>query len=106
VFTAPVSGMYVFSWTQNVEHRDYQSTELVVDGKTLAWAYADTAGDSAEDDYGSSSQTVVVKVINTRCVRTMYVLVTIINLISSCLISNCKFFKHKYQYSNITFILM
>jgi hypothetical protein len=67
------------SWTQNVEHRDYQSTELVVDGKTLAWAYADTAGDSAEDDYGSSSQTVVVKVINTRCVRTMYVLVTIIN---------------------------
>ena len=54
--------MYVFSWTQNVDHRDYQSTELVVDNKPLAWAYADTAGDAKENDYGSASQTVVVMV--------------------------------------------
>jgi hypothetical protein len=38
-----------------------QATELVIDGSAKAWAYADTAG-SGDGDYGSSSQTIVVKV--------------------------------------------
>lgn len=53
--------MYVLSWTANVENLNSQSTELVIDGSAKAWAYADTAG-SGDGDYGSSSQTIVVKV--------------------------------------------
>ncbi|XP_071178044.1 complement C1q-like protein 4 [Mytilus edulis] len=62
MFTAPVSGLYCFSWTNNVDATDYQSTELVLEGKPMAWAYADTKGDQNEDDYGSSSQTILLKV--------------------------------------------
>lgn len=62
IFTAPVSGVYCFSWTNNVDATDYQSTELVIDDKPFGWAYADTKGDNNEDDYGSSSQTIVLEV--------------------------------------------
>ena len=53
--------MYVLSWTANVDNLNSQATELVIDGSAKAWAYADTAG-SGDGDYGSSSQTIVVKV--------------------------------------------
>jgi hypothetical protein len=53
--------MYVLSWTANVDNLNSQATELVIDGFAKAWAYADTAG-SGDGDYGSSSQTIVVKV--------------------------------------------
>jgi hypothetical protein len=62
VFTAPLNGMYVLSWTANVNHREAQSTELVVDGQVKAAAFADTAG-KGDGDYGSASQTVVLQVI-------------------------------------------
>ena len=61
IFTPPTSGMYVISWTANVNHQENQATELMVNGRAQAWAYADTAG-SGDGDYGSASQTVVLQV--------------------------------------------
>ena len=45
-----------------MNHREAQSTELVVDGQVKAAAFADTAG-KGDGDYGSASQTVVLQVI-------------------------------------------
>ncbi|XP_052073078.1 complement C1q-like protein 2 [Mytilus californianus] len=61
IFTAPVSGMYVISWTANVDHQESQATELMINGRSKAWSFADTAG-SEDRDYGSASQTVVLQV--------------------------------------------
>ncbi|XP_071180112.1 complement C1q-like protein 2 [Mytilus edulis] len=61
IFTAPVSGMYVISWTANVDHQESQATELMINGRSKAWNFADTAG-SEDRDYGSASQTVVLQV--------------------------------------------
>lgn len=62
IFTAPVSGMYVISWTANVNYKQAQATELTVNDLVKASAYADTA-QGGDGDYGSASQTVVLQVI-------------------------------------------
>ena len=59
VFTAPLSGMYVFTWTTAVAQYEY--TELTIGGRVYGYAHADVASDG-DPDYGSASQTVVVEV--------------------------------------------
>ncbi|XP_063397573.1 complement C1q-like protein 2 [Mytilus trossulus] len=61
IFTAPVSGMYVISWTANVNYKQAQATELTVNDVVKASAYTDTA-QGGDGDYGSASQTVVLQV--------------------------------------------
>ncbi|XP_052073032.1 complement C1q-like protein 4 [Mytilus californianus] len=61
IFTAPVSGMYVISWTANVNYKQAQATELMVNDVAKASSYADTAR-GGDGDYGSASQTVVLQV--------------------------------------------
>ena len=59
VFTAPLSGMYVFTWTTAVAQYEY--TELTIDGTAYGYAHADVAS-GGDPDYGSASQIVVVEV--------------------------------------------
>lgn len=59
VFTVPVTGVYVFAWSTAV--KQYEMTELIVDGAANGYARADTANDG-DPDYGSASQIVVLKV--------------------------------------------
>ncbi|VDI57854.1 Hypothetical predicted protein [Mytilus galloprovincialis] len=58
IFAAPISGMYVFFWTTAV--KQYERTELLVDGVPYGYALADVANDG-DTDYGSASQIVVLK---------------------------------------------
>lgn len=55
-----MAGIYVFTWTVSVGDGNWESTELIVNGNPYAYSKVDTANGS---DYGSGTQTVVLKVI-------------------------------------------
>lgn len=55
-----MAGIYVFTWTVSIGNGKWQTTELIVNGYSYAYSKVDTAGN---DDYGSGTQTVVLKVI-------------------------------------------
>ncbi|CAC5400305.1 unnamed protein product [Mytilus coruscus] len=59
VFVVPIVGIYVFTWTVSIANGDWQTTELVVNGAPYAFTKVDT-GDGS--DYGSGTQTAVLKV--------------------------------------------
>nr|CBX41711.1 putative C1q domain containing protein MgC1q62 [Mytilus galloprovincialis] len=59
IFAAPITGMYVFFWTTAV--KQYERTQLLVNGVPYGYASADAANDG-DTDYGSASQIVVLKV--------------------------------------------
>ncbi|XP_071178069.1 complement C1q-like protein 4 [Mytilus edulis] len=59
VFVVPMAGIYVFTWTVSVGDGNWESTELIVNGNPYAYSKVDTANGS---DYGSGTQTVVLKV--------------------------------------------
>ncbi|XP_052074075.1 collagen alpha-1(X) chain-like [Mytilus californianus] len=59
VFTVPMTGIYVFTWTASVGNGNWETTELVVNGTPYAYTLVD-AGTGG--DYGSGTQTVVLKV--------------------------------------------
>ena len=61
VFTVPLNGVYVFTWTTSVNNGRWQGTQLVVNGVPQANSMVDSAGNT---DYNSGTQTVVLKVIN------------------------------------------
>ena len=42
IFTAPTSGLYLFSWTIFSEDEDWVETELVVDGRRKGYVSVDT----------------------------------------------------------------
>jgi hypothetical protein len=54
-----MTGIYVFTWTVSVNDGRWENTELVVDGTPYAYSLVDSESDA---DYGSGSQTVVLKV--------------------------------------------
>lgn len=59
VFTAPRTGLYVFTWTIRAGH-SYLNTQLIVNGLIYGWMYS-----SADNYYGytdTSSTTAVVRV--------------------------------------------
>ncbi|CAG2245692.1 unnamed protein product [Mytilus edulis] len=59
IFTAPVSGVYVFTWSASCGEGRWQDTELVVDSAP----YRFLSVDSNENKYfGSAAQTVVLEV--------------------------------------------
>ncbi|XP_063397365.1 complement C1q-like protein 4 [Mytilus trossulus] len=59
VFVVPMAGIYVFTWTVSVGGGNWESTQLIVNGNPYAYSKVDTANGS---DYGSGTQTVVLKV--------------------------------------------
>lgn len=55
IFTVPVEGVYVFTWTTMAKPDYYQGTELVLNGKHVSYAWAaETAG------YNTASKTVIL----------------------------------------------
>jgi hypothetical protein len=60
VFTTPMTGIYVFTWTASVNGGNWETTELVVDGTPYAYSFIDS---DSYSDYGSGTQTVILKVI-------------------------------------------
>jgi len=60
VFTPPMTGIYVFTWTASVNGGNWETTELVVDGTPYAYSFIDS---DSYSDYGSGTQTVILKVI-------------------------------------------
>jgi hypothetical protein len=57
IFTAPISGLYVFSWTIMLEYHQtihYQRTELIVNGSLYARGYS-----SRQDLMNTGSNTVI-----------------------------------------------
>ncbi|XP_076106875.1 complement C1q tumor necrosis factor-related protein 3-like [Mytilus galloprovincialis] len=59
VFTVPMTGIYVFTWTASVGNGNWETTELIVNGTPYAYTLVDAG---ASGDYGSGTQTVVLKV--------------------------------------------
>ena len=60
VFSPPMTGIYVFTWTVSVNGGNWETTELVVDGTPYAYSFIDS---DSYSDYGSGTQTVILKVI-------------------------------------------
>jgi hypothetical protein len=60
VFTPPMTGIYVFIWTASANGGNWETTELVVDGTPYAYSFIDS---DSYSDYGSGTQTVILKVI-------------------------------------------
>uniref|UniRef100_K1Q7S2 Caprin-2 n=1 Tax=Magallana gigas TaxID=29159 RepID=K1Q7S2_MAGGI len=58
VFTAPSSGLYVFTWTIRVDGNSYHSVELVVNGQEVGAVFDNTGS----GEYDMSSTTVVTHV--------------------------------------------
>ena len=55
-----MTGIYVFTQTVSVNGGNWETTELVVDGTPYAYSFIDS---DSYSDYGSGTQTVILKVI-------------------------------------------
>ncbi|XP_062599638.1 cerebellin-2-like [Saccostrea cucullata] len=58
IFTAPEEGVYTFSWTTMTKGNKYVVSEMVLDGKPIAYNYTDGRGGMA---YTMSSNTANIK---------------------------------------------
>ena len=68
VFTAPQSGLYVFTWTIRINRNNYHPTELVVDNKIISSIYLNPR--NTVDSSVSSTSVVIVKKSSKVLIRT------------------------------------